>query len=162
MTAELRGTQLQLKRTDNWTVFDEEPLRDAWSSITPRPRFSPRQARVELVRTAEDAPYQLDSVGVGGLRLKSDGTVGVRDGFATFDSSTVPDAPPWVRDIVAQSLAEAEQDRLGRPPVPRDHLGAKQRCEANARRGTGTGMCDRPLDAHGYCDRASDHIEEGR
>lgn len=33
------------------------------------------------------------------------------------------------------------------------------RCGAEARRGTGTGVCDRPLDGHGYCDRASDHIE---
>lgn len=32
------------------------------------------------------------------------------------------------------------------------------RCEAEAKRGTGTGTCDRPLDEHGYCDRASDHL----
>jgi hypothetical protein len=32
------------------------------------------------------------------------------------------------------------------------------RCEANARRGTGTGTCDRPLDSHGQCDRAGDHL----
>lgn len=31
-------------------------------------------------------------------------------------------------------------------------------CEALARKGTGEGMCDRPLDSHGRCDRASDHI----
>jgi hypothetical protein len=31
-------------------------------------------------------------------------------------------------------------------------------CEALARRGTGTGMCNRPLDERGQCDRASDHI----
>lgn len=31
-------------------------------------------------------------------------------------------------------------------------------CDANARRGTGTGMCDRPLDEHGQCDRAGDHL----
>lgn len=31
-------------------------------------------------------------------------------------------------------------------------------CDAYARRGTGTGMCNRPLDSHGRCDRASDHI----
>jgi hypothetical protein len=34
-------------------------------------------------------------------------------------------------------------------------------CEANARKGTGTGSCDRPLDAHGNCDRASAHITDG-
>lgn len=31
-------------------------------------------------------------------------------------------------------------------------------CDANARRGTGTGVCDRPLDQHGQCDRAADHL----
>lgn len=34
------------------------------------------------------------------------------------------------------------------------------RCEAQARKGTGTGMCDRPLDRHGNCDRAGDHITD--
>lgn len=33
-----------------------------------------------------------------------------------------------------------------------------ERCEADARRGTGTGVCDRPLDSYGRCDRASDHV----
>ncbi len=32
------------------------------------------------------------------------------------------------------------------------------RCEANARKETGFGTCDRALDAHGQCDRASDHV----
>lgn len=32
------------------------------------------------------------------------------------------------------------------------------RCEAEAKRGTGTGACDRPLDEHGQCDRAAQHI----
>lgn len=31
-----------------------------------------------------------------------------------------------------------------------------KRCEARTRKG----MCDLPLDKHGYCGRASDHIEE--
>jgi hypothetical protein len=31
-------------------------------------------------------------------------------------------------------------------------------CDALARKGTGTGSCNRPLDSHGRCDRASDHI----
>lgn len=31
-------------------------------------------------------------------------------------------------------------------------------CEADARRGTGTGVCERLLDRHGYCDRASAHV----
>lgn len=33
------------------------------------------------------------------------------------------------------------------------------RCEAQARKGTGTGICDRPLDTNGYCDRANDHLD---
>lgn len=33
-------------------------------------------------------------------------------------------------------------------------------CEANARQGTGTGLCGRPLDRHGLCDRAADHLGE--
>lgn len=34
-----------------------------------------------------------------------------------------------------------------------------ERCASYARRGTGAGLCDRPLDEHGYCDRPSDHLE---
>jgi hypothetical protein len=33
------------------------------------------------------------------------------------------------------------------------------RCDANAKRGTGTGICDRPLDEHGQCDRADKHLD---
>lgn len=32
-------------------------------------------------------------------------------------------------------------------------------CEANARKGTGTGMCERPLDMFGFCDRPSNHTD---
>ncbi len=35
---------------------------------------------------------------------------------------------------------------------------AQARCDAVAAKGTGTGLCDRPLDDHGQCDRASSHI----
>lgn len=37
-----------------------------------------------------------------------------------------------------------------------------ERCEAQARMGTGYGSCDRPLDENGNCDRASDHVEPMR
>jgi hypothetical protein len=40
-----------------------------------------------------------------------------------------------------------------------DRFRSVQRCEANAVRGTGTGLCNRPLDEYGYCDRPSDHLE---
>lgn len=33
------------------------------------------------------------------------------------------------------------------------------RCEILARKGTGIGPCDRPLDIHGQCDRAASHQE---
>lgn len=33
------------------------------------------------------------------------------------------------------------------------------RCEMLAHKGTGTGICDRPLDSYGQCDRASSHVE---
>lgn len=33
-------------------------------------------------------------------------------------------------------------------------------CDANAKRGTGTGICDRPLDEHGNCPNASNHLED--
>lgn len=36
---------------------------------------------------------------------------------------------------------------------------APERCEANARRGTGTGICDLPLNTNGYCDRPGDHLD---
>jgi len=35
-----------------------------------------------------------------------------------------------------------------------------RRCEANARKGTGTGLCDTVLSVHGICLNAGDHIEE--
>lgn len=35
----------------------------------------------------------------------------------------------------------------------------KARCDELARLGTGFGSCDQPLDEHGDCPRASDHVE---
>ena len=31
-------------------------------------------------------------------------------------------------------------------------------CDAEAKRGTGTGACNRPLDSRGQCDRAASHL----
>lgn len=39
-----------------------------------------------------------------------------------------------------------------------DH--SRRLCDALAKKGNGLGMCNRPLDEHGNCDRASDHIED--
>lgn len=33
-------------------------------------------------------------------------------------------------------------------------------CDVLAKKGTGLGICNRPLDEHGNCDRAADHVEE--
>lgn len=38
-------------------------------------------------------------------------------------------------------------------------LDGEVRCGYRARKGTGEGVCDRPLDGHGRCDRAGDHIQ---
>lgn len=36
----------------------------------------------------------------------------------------------------------------------------KNRCQEFARRGTGFGTCDGPLDEHGQCQRAGQHISQ--
>jgi hypothetical protein len=33
-----------------------------------------------------------------------------------------------------------------------------RRCDENARKGTGYGMCDAPLDRHGGCPNAGNHV----
>jgi len=35
-----------------------------------------------------------------------------------------------------------------------------RRCEALARKGTGTGTCNLPLDEHGYCAARGEHISD--
>jgi hypothetical protein len=57
------------------------------------------------------------------------------------------------------ALDEARTYDENEPGVPhRAREYAVDRCSENARRGTGTGACDRPLDGYGQCDRASDHL----
>jgi hypothetical protein len=55
----------------------------------------------------------------------------------------------------AADQADIGQDKVSSADRPR--LQAR-RCEARARKGTGVGTCNRPLDDHGQCDRASDHF----
>ena len=38
--------------------------------------------------------------------------------------------------------------------------GKTRRCEQMAVKGTGTGICDHPLDEHGQCSNASNHTDE--
>lgn len=59
----------------------------------------------------------------------------------------------WLVDraLVSEGAAYDDDDLLAR-------YARHARCEENAQRGTGTGACDRPLDAHGACDRAAQHV----
>lgn len=61
----------------------------------------------------------------------------------------------WIHGILDRMapIQPAEPSNLDRL----DGVGVK-RCEANAKRGTGTGMCNRPLDETGHCDREGDHL----
>lgn len=60
-------------------------------------------------------------------------------------------------DEVVANLAEVGYDLTDESRA--DIAGLVPRCEAYARKGTGTGICDRPVDGLGQCDRASDHID---
>ena len=55
---------------------------------------------------------------------------------------------------IDRTLAEIESQKAKAPATP------GHRCNAYARRGTGTGLCGQPLNDRGQCPRASDHIEE--
>lgn len=46
------------------------------------------------------------------------------------------------------------------PRIPVISQPPRTTCDRLARQGTGVGLCDRPLDASGYCDRAGDHLED--
>lgn len=51
------------------------------------------------------------------------------------------------------------QVELSHPRMAAAILG-RGRCDANSRKGTGTGVCDAPLDAHGQCPRADEHVDD--
>lgn len=67
--------------------------------------------------------------------------------------------------VVDEQATLTEVDDEGTPVTPQELAmdepvrGGDDRCGALARRGTGTGVCDRPLDEHGNCDRASAHVD---
>lgn len=44
--------------------------------------------------------------------------------------------------------------------LQRRAMAPARRCEANARKGTGSGVCDTPLDKHGNCPNVGNHVEE--
>jgi hypothetical protein len=56
-------------------------------------------------------------------------------------------------------LDNIDHKNLGHCPNGPDVTGTVRRCDKRARKGTGEGVCDRPLDERGQCDRAADHIE---
>ena len=72
-----------------------------------------------------------------------------------FDPGSTGPSPDEVKAALArwQTELDASAERIGE--IIFDGVAF---CEAYARKGTGTGTCDRPLDAHGQCDRASSHI----
>ena len=58
------------------------------------------------------------------------------------------------REEIQRRLREYEENGGGQYRIR-----TQERCDANARKGTGTGVCDRLLDDRGVCDRAADHVE---
>lgn len=54
-----------------------------------------------------------------------------------------------MRQIVTSHAIEKMRQALAKKGI------TTRQCDAR----TNTGMCDRPLDERGYCDRASDHLE---
>jgi hypothetical protein len=62
------------------------------------------------------------------------------------------DAGDLIRDLLTDTGRLAVET-----PNPRHEL---RRCEARARRGTGTGVCAAPLDDRGYCPRGSSHLKD--
>ncbi|MFL6122129.1 hypothetical protein [Actinophytocola sp.] len=65
------------------------------------------------------------------------------------------------KTTAAAEEANAREAEAGR--AADDRLRAiVRRCGARARRGTGYGVCDRPLDVNDTCDRPSDHVEPMR
>jgi hypothetical protein len=67
--------------------------------------------------------------------------------------ATIEQARAAMRQLGAELQRDAEKIGaiLDEEPV--------SRCEVAARKGTGEGVCDRPLDKHGQCDRAADHLD---
>lgn len=58
---------------------------------------------------------------------------------------------PLRRQDVDRAFREAGE-KVRRERLRHEH------CEANSRRGTGTGMCGALLDEHGQCPRAGEHL----
>ena len=44
--------------------------------------------------------------------------------------------------------------------MPTDYILRNSRCGAYARRGTGYGICDKPLDEHGRCPYSRHHVDD--
>jgi hypothetical protein len=89
--------------------------------------------------------------------------------------NVMPAAPPetkhWLWSDPGGRSGAAAPDGTGLPPcpglptpptlsiIPAPAPAPTPRCDANARRSTGAGMCNQPLDAYGQCLRATDHLE---
>ncbi|MFD8339988.1 hypothetical protein ACFV42_46485 [Streptomyces solisilvae] len=69
------------------------------------------------------------------------------------------DGGPWPSVLVRHfgpRLAAREEDT----PVKGGALRAHGRCDAYARRGTGYGVCDQPMDSLGRCSRPGGHVTD--
>jgi hypothetical protein len=100
---------------------------------------------------------------VGGMTVAVDGSLCIvllSRGVATTvtDVDALKAALDDAREFVKAREAEADVER--RRAVHNVRRQPAKRCEALARKGTGIGACDQPLDERGYCPRPNDHIEE--
>jgi hypothetical protein len=84
----------------------------------------------------------------------------LRDNLERLDAFTP-------RPLVHMAIGDAAEEVLASMPhlraqatVSTGVMGSagERFCESHARLGAGEGTCGRPLDEHGYCDRAGDHI----
>lgn len=109
MTAELPSTTLTYRREDFWTVDWPATINASGE------RYRPAQVRVELTRNAEHEPWRVLWVLVTGPNIKNDGTEGVltREG-GCWTARDWTEAPQRVRALAAESLADAERERLNR------------------------------------------------
>lgn len=87
----------------------------------------------DLLRSYENGPRIWDATAV------------LPDVYALADKGLIE---PTGSNNGAYRLTEAGRTEL-----------ASLTCDANARKGTGTGICGRALDSLGQCDRASDHLD---
>lgn len=112
MTAELRHSELTLKREDVWEVSGKPALvREKWAGSSSY-AFDPHRVTVIMTRRTEHEAYTLWGVNVTGCQYKGNGEIGLRHGDTFYTEESINQAPDWVQELAATSLAEAERGRL--------------------------------------------------